>query len=134
MVSPDLPHDSFGEKTKSHQTAISCEVWEFSDALGDEKKGCCISSVPSYCWLGWVVLPWFIKEPEMIRTARWILKIPSSIDITLEVYGGKFSVIMDDFRRWFLGLWQGKSLAVIIACTTIIICFGFLLLNLLFWY
>jgi hypothetical protein len=43
----------------------------------------------------------------------------------LEVYGGKFSVIMDDFRRWFLGLWQGKSLAVIIGCTTIIISFGF---------
>jgi hypothetical protein len=39
----------------------------------------------------------------------------------LEVYGGKFSVIMDDFRRWFLGLWQGKSLAIIIAGTTIII-------------
>ena len=43
----------------------------------------------------------------------------------LEVYGGKFSVIMDDFSRWFVGLWQGKSLAVIIACTTIIISFGF---------
>ena len=43
----------------------------------------------------------------------------------LEVYGGKFSVIMDDFSRWFLGLWQGKSLAVILACTTIIISFGF---------
>jgi hypothetical protein len=43
----------------------------------------------------------------------------------LEVYGGKFSVIMDDFRRWFLGLWQGKSLAFLIACTTIIISFGF---------
>ena len=43
----------------------------------------------------------------------------------LEVYGGKFNVIMDDFRRWFVGLWQGKSLAVIIACTTIIISFGF---------
>jgi len=42
----------------------------------------------------------------------------------LEVYGGKFSVIMDDFRRWFLGLWQGKSLALIIAGTTIIISFG----------
>ncbi|MDO9532171.1 MAG: hypothetical protein Q7O12_08565 [Deltaproteobacteria bacterium] len=42
----------------------------------------------------------------------------------LEVYGGKFSVIMDDFRRWFLGLGQGKSLAVIIACSTIIISFG----------
>jgi hypothetical protein len=43
----------------------------------------------------------------------------------LEVYGGKFSVIMDDCRRWFLGLWQGKSLAVIIACTAVIISFGF---------
>jgi hypothetical protein len=42
----------------------------------------------------------------------------------LEVYGGKFMVIMDDFRRWFVGLWQGKSLAVIIGCTTIIISFG----------
>ena len=43
----------------------------------------------------------------------------------LEVYGGKFNVIMDDFRRWFAGLWHGKSLAVIIACTTIVISFGF---------
>ena len=43
----------------------------------------------------------------------------------LEVYGGKFSVIMDDFRRWFLGLWHGKSLAFIIACTTILIAWGF---------
>ena len=43
----------------------------------------------------------------------------------LEVYGGKFNVIMDDFRRWFVGLWQGKSLAVIIACTTIIISLAF---------
>jgi ABC-type phosphate/phosphonate transport system permease subunit len=43
----------------------------------------------------------------------------------LEVYGGKFNVIMDDFRRWFVGLWQGKSLAFIIACTTIIISFAF---------
>ena len=43
----------------------------------------------------------------------------------LEVYGGKFTVIMDDFRRWFVGLWHGKSLALVIACTTIIISFGF---------
>jgi hypothetical protein len=43
----------------------------------------------------------------------------------LEVYGGKFSVIMDDFRRWFLGLWQGKPLAVMIACAAIIISSGF---------
>jgi ABC-type phosphate/phosphonate transport system permease subunit len=43
----------------------------------------------------------------------------------LEVYGGKFNVIMDDFRRWFLGLWQGKSLAFIIAFTAIITAFAF---------
>jgi hypothetical protein len=42
----------------------------------------------------------------------------------LEVYGGKFTVIMDDFRRWFIDLWQGKSLAFIIACTTIIVSMG----------
>jgi di/tricarboxylate transporter len=43
----------------------------------------------------------------------------------LEVFGGKFAVVMDDFRRWFLGLGHGKSLAFIIFCTTIIISFGF---------
>ena len=43
----------------------------------------------------------------------------------LEVYGGKFAVIMDDFRRWFVGLWHGKSLAFIIAGTAIIISLGF---------
>jgi hypothetical protein len=39
----------------------------------------------------------------------------------LEVYGGKFGVMLDDFRRWFLGLWQGKSLAVMIAAAAIMI-------------
>jgi hypothetical protein len=42
----------------------------------------------------------------------------------LEVIGGKFSVIMDDFSRWFFGLWQGKSLACMIAGLTLIISFG----------
>jgi hypothetical protein len=43
----------------------------------------------------------------------------------LELYGGKANVLMDKFNRWFLGLWHGKSLAVIIGCTSIIISFGF---------
>ena len=30
----------------------------------------------------------------------------------LELYGGKANVIADDFRRWFEGLWRGKSLGV----------------------
>jgi hypothetical protein len=43
----------------------------------------------------------------------------------LEVYGGKFNVVMDDFRRWFVGLWQGKPLAFILACTSILISLAF---------
>jgi hypothetical protein len=43
----------------------------------------------------------------------------------LELYGGKFNVMMDDFRRWFLGLFQGKALAVMLAGASLIISFGF---------
>ncbi len=42
----------------------------------------------------------------------------------LEVMGGKLNVMMDDFSRWFGGLWQGRSLAVVIGCTSIMISFG----------
>jgi hypothetical protein len=42
----------------------------------------------------------------------------------LELYGGKANVLADEFRRWFAGLWHGKSLAFIIAGTAIIVSFG----------
>lgn len=42
----------------------------------------------------------------------------------LEVFGGKLNVIMDDFRRWLAGLWNGKSLAFLIACISIIVSLG----------
>jgi len=42
----------------------------------------------------------------------------------LELYGGKANVIMDELRRWFIGLWHGKSLAFTVACITIFISFG----------
>ncbi|MBF0427045.1 MAG: hypothetical protein HQL66_14625 [Magnetococcales bacterium] len=29
---------------------------------------------------------------------------------TLERFGGKAAVLMDDFNRWFAGLWQGRQL------------------------
>jgi hypothetical protein len=32
----------------------------------------------------------------------------------LELYGGKGNVLADEFIRWFVGLWQGKSLALTI--------------------
>jgi len=42
----------------------------------------------------------------------------------LELYGGKANVLMDQFRRWFIGLWHGKSLAYTVACITVFISFG----------
>ncbi len=43
----------------------------------------------------------------------------------LELYGGTANVLADKFRRWFAGLFQGKSLAFILAGTSILISFGF---------
>ena len=43
----------------------------------------------------------------------------------LELYGGKAAVLADDFRRWFIGLWHGKSLAFTVAGISIFISFGF---------
>jgi hypothetical protein len=42
----------------------------------------------------------------------------------LELYGGKANVMMDELRRWFIGLWHGKSLAFTVACITIFVSFG----------
>jgi len=42
----------------------------------------------------------------------------------LEVYGGKAAVLADEFRRWFIGLWHGKSLAFTVACMTILASFA----------
>lgn len=42
----------------------------------------------------------------------------------LERYGGKASVIFDDFNRWFAGLWQGKSLAKTVAWVSVLVSLG----------
>jgi hypothetical protein len=39
----------------------------------------------------------------------------------LELYGGKAAVVVDDFSRWFAGLWHGKSLAFTVAGISIFI-------------
>jgi hypothetical protein len=41
----------------------------------------------------------------------------------LELYGGKAAVLADEFRRWFVGLWHGKSLAFTVAFISIFISF-----------
>ena len=43
----------------------------------------------------------------------------------LELYGGKANVLADEFSRWFVGLWHGKSLAFTVTCITIFIALGF---------
>ena len=43
----------------------------------------------------------------------------------LELYGGNANVLADEFRRWFIGLWHGESLAFTVAGITIFISCGF---------
>ena len=43
----------------------------------------------------------------------------------LELMGGKPAVLADEFSRWFIGLWHGKSLAFTVAFIAIFISFGF---------
>lgn len=44
----------------------------------------------------------------------------------LELYGGKMNVLASEFMHWFEGLWHGKTLALTVACITIVVTFGFL--------
>ncbi len=44
---------------------------------------------------------------------------------SMELYGGKANVLADEFRRWFVGWFQGKWLAGIIAVAAILISAGF---------
>ena len=44
----------------------------------------------------------------------------------LELYGGTANVLADELRRWFDGLWHGKSLALTVACISISISLGVL--------
>ena len=43
----------------------------------------------------------------------------------LELYGGKANVLANELTNWFVGLWHGKSLAITVACITIVIALGF---------
>ena len=42
----------------------------------------------------------------------------------LELYGGAANVLAYDIRLWFVALWHGKSLALIVACATILLSLG----------
>lgn len=44
---------------------------------------------------------------------------------SMELYGGKANLLADRLRRWFIGLWQGKTLALMVAAIAMVISFGF---------
>ena len=42
----------------------------------------------------------------------------------LQRYGGKMAVLFDEFDRWFMGLWKGKSLALSVAFLAVLASFA----------
>ena len=40
---------------------------------------------------------------------------------SLELYGGKASVLAEEFRLWFAGLWRGRRLAYTLGCITTLV-------------
>ncbi len=39
----------------------------------------------------------------------------------MELYGGKANVLAEEFREWFVGLWQGRTLAYTVAVLTVLL-------------
>ena len=69
-----------------------------------------LSSVLGYEFAGESVYPIMPENTKMYKH-------------DLELYGGKAAVLADEFRRWFVGLWHGKSLAFTVAFMSIFISF-----------
>ena len=44
---------------------------------------------------------------------------------TLEVYGGKATVLAVEFTQWLQSLWHGTRLAYTVACATVLVAAGF---------
>ena len=42
----------------------------------------------------------------------------------MELYGGKANVLATELRLWLVGLWQGRSLAYMLACIAILVSFA----------
>ena len=45
----------------------------------------------------------------------------------LQRFGGKAAVLFDQFNRWFVSLWQGKSLGVSVAWISVLVSLGIFL-------
>ena len=81
---------------------LGSAIWIYQTA-GDDS-----GSVLSYEIIGGSVYP---IAPEDSRVYRR----------DLEHLGGKAAIVVDDFSRWFIGLWHGKTLAFTVAGISIFI-------------
>jgi hypothetical protein len=87
----------------------------------------CITSVIILLGLGSALLIYLTAENDEDSISGY--ELPSLENSkryvhAMELYGGKANVLAEEFRSWFVGLWHGKSLAFTIACITIFISIG----------
>jgi hypothetical protein len=62
----------------------------------------------------------FAPEPDE-DMAMYEVTISKQYNRTLRQFGGKASVLFDDFQSWFAARWRGKSLGVTIGCITVVV-------------
>lgn len=69
---------------------------------------------------------WLTAEDAVVSSMIAEFKLSKLYRHELEAYGGRVTVLADDFMRWVDGLWHGKQLAVTVAVITLLIAAGFL--------
>ena len=61
------------------------------------------------------VVIYLMAEDEAVNLAIHEMTISKTYVRELRRFGGRASVLFDEFNRWFDGLWRGKALGVTIA-------------------
>jgi hypothetical protein len=58
---------------------------------------------------------YLMAEDEAVNLAIHEMTISKTYVRELRRFGGRASVLFDEFNRWFAGLWRGKTLGLTIA-------------------
>ena len=58
---------------------------------------------------------YLMAEDEAVNLAIHAMTISKTYVRELRRFGGRASVLFDEFNRWFAGLWRGKALGLTIA-------------------
>jgi len=84
---------------------------------------------------GWLIYQAAEDEPEagvsyvvVDGTAYPVAPLSSKRYVRdLEQFGGKGSVLFDEFSRWFGALWHGKKLGITVGCLGVLVSLGMFL-------